>query len=144
LHNHKLSKKPFLYWTHIKNNTNKSYFQNTFLSLIGAFLSLNENACHSTPSKKLNNSPVNPERKLKRGDHVSKKPEKISVPPRCGYCGEILGVVWENEYWTYSLNKNTGFSDGDLVDIEIRCPNCDRVLKDVFPEGVCNYSSGDD
>ena len=65
---------------------------------------------------------------------------KIAELPKCHECGEIAKVVYENEYWTYSFNEKTGKYTGELVDVEVRCPNCNAKLKKEFPEGVCNLS----
>jgi len=61
--------------------------------------------------------------------------------PRCHECGRILEDVYENEYWTYFFAEKTGKYERELVDIEIRCPNCGAKLRDEFPEGVCNFFS---
>lgn len=60
-------------------------------------------------------------------------------PIKCSNCKEFLGTVYENQYWTYSFEQETGTYKGDMVDIEIRCPNCNALLREEFPEGVCNY-----
>lgn len=59
--------------------------------------------------------------------------------PKCHGCGEIIEVVYENEYWTFAFDRNTGKYKGELVDIEIRCPNCKAKLRKEFPDGVCNF-----
>jgi hypothetical protein len=60
--------------------------------------------------------------------------------PKCHMCGESAEVVYENEYWTYTFDEKTGKYTAELVDIEIRCPNCNASLREQFPQGVCNYS----
>jgi len=60
-------------------------------------------------------------------------------PPECRGCGKPLFAVYENEYWTYIFDEKTGTYNGDLADIEIRCPDCHMKLWDQFPEGTCNY-----
>jgi len=68
---------------------------------------------------------------------VSQKVE----PPRCRGCGKVLWAVYENECWTYVFDEKTGTYKGDLVDIDILCPDCHMDLRDQFPEGACNYQS---
>jgi uncharacterized protein with PIN domain len=60
--------------------------------------------------------------------------------PRCLLCGKSLETVYENEYWTYTFDQKTGTYKGDLVDAEIRCPQCNASVRDRFPKGACNYS----
>jgi hypothetical protein len=62
-------------------------------------------------------------------------------PPICPVCGKPLEAVYENEYWTYSFDEKTGTYKGDIVDIEIRCPDCHASARDQFPEGACNYKT---
>lgn len=59
--------------------------------------------------------------------------------PTCPVCEKALDAICENEYWTYSFDEKTGTYEKDLVDIEIRCPNCNFSVRSRFPEGVCNY-----
>jgi len=61
--------------------------------------------------------------------------------PRCPQCGKPLEVVYENECWTYAFDDGTGAYRGEIVDIEIRCPDCNASLRDEFPEGACNYQT---
>jgi hypothetical protein len=70
---------------------------------------------------------------------IEMTPHELEVPV-CPICGKSLGVVYKNEYWTYALDEGTGTYKGNLVDIEIRCPNCSASVRDKFPEGACNYS----
>jgi hypothetical protein len=65
---------------------------------------------------------------------------KTARLPKCRECGRALEDVYENEYWTFSFNEKTGKYEGDLVDLEMRCPFCNRHLKEEFPKGVCNFS----
>ncbi len=60
--------------------------------------------------------------------------------PKCRECGGTLEIVYENQYWTFSFNDETGKYEGTLVDLEMRCPFCNRHLKEEFPEGVCSFS----
>lgn len=60
-------------------------------------------------------------------------------PPKCQICKNALWDVYENEYWTYFFDEKTGTYHGELVDIDILCPDCNTRLWDVFPEGACNY-----
>jgi hypothetical protein len=60
-------------------------------------------------------------------------------PPTCHVCGKLLEAVYENEYWTYSFDETTGTYKGDIVDIEIRCPDCNASVRDQFTKGACNY-----
>jgi len=62
-------------------------------------------------------------------------------PPKCPSCGKPLEAVCENEYWTYSFDEKNGTYIGDLVGIEIRCPDCNVSLRDEFLEGACNYQT---
>jgi len=69
-------------------------------------------------------------------------PSQKFKPPNCPGCGKPLFAVWENEYWTYSFDEKTGNYSGDLVDMEIRCPDCQiRITREPFPEGACNYQA---
>jgi len=61
--------------------------------------------------------------------------------PECRVCGKTLEVVYENECWTYTFDMRTGKYEGNLVDVEIRCPYCNAKLGRQFPEGVCNYEN---
>jgi len=54
-------------------------------------------------------------------------------------CGKPLEAVYENEYWTYSFDETTGTYKSNIIDIEIRCPDCNASVRDQFPEGACNY-----
>jgi hypothetical protein len=62
-------------------------------------------------------------------------------PPKCLGCGKLLLAVYENEYWTYEFDEKTGTYKGNLVDIEIRCPDCSMCLRGQFQEGACNYQT---
>jgi DNA-directed RNA polymerase subunit RPC12/RpoP len=64
-------------------------------------------------------------------------------PPRCPSCKTRLVEVFENEYNTYVFDPTSGAYKMHETkgDIDIRCPNCDIKLFDVFPEGVCNCVS---
>jgi DNA-directed RNA polymerase subunit N (RpoN/RPB10) len=62
-------------------------------------------------------------------------------PPKCLGCGKPLSVVYENEYWTYEFNEKMGTYEGNLADIEIRCPDCHATIGRQFPEGACNYQT---
>jgi len=64
-------------------------------------------------------------------------------PSRCPCCKTRLIEVFENEYNTYVFDPTSGTyrMHETKGDIDIRCPNCDIKLFDVFPEGVCNYVS---
>jgi len=63
------------------------------------------------------------------------------LPPKCASCEEPLFEVFENEYNTYVFDSASGtYKEHDWKgDMEIRCPNCNAKLWDIFPEGVCNY-----
>ena len=63
-------------------------------------------------------------------------------PPRCPYCGANLFRVKETTYETYTWNAEKGVYESD-GEAEIKCPDCDAKLNDVFPNGVCNYSARD-
>jgi phage FluMu protein Com len=65
------------------------------------------------------------------------------LPPKCASCEEPLFEVFENEYNTYVFDSASGtYKKHDWKgDMEIRCPNCNAKLWDIFPEGVCNYVS---
>jgi hypothetical protein len=71
---------------------------------------------------------------------MSNLPIETIFPPKCHECGETLEVVYENEYWTYYLDEKTGKYTRNLVDLEIRYPNCNAKLRDEFPDGICKYS----
>jgi DNA-directed RNA polymerase subunit RPC12/RpoP len=71
---------------------------------------------------------------------MKKSNSKIGRLPKCHECGRILEDVYENQYWTFWFNEKTGKYEGDLVDLEIRCPVCNAHLRAEFPEGVCNFS----
>jgi DNA-directed RNA polymerase subunit RPC12/RpoP len=75
-----------------------------------------------------------------RAKTMAKKHSRVSSLPRCHRCGKPAEAVYQNEYWTYSYNEDTGKYDSSLVDMEIRCPFCNAKLWDEFPDGVCNYS----
>lgn len=60
---------------------------------------------------------------------------------KCGHCGKPAEVVYENEYWTYWFDEKQGKYEGELVDVEIRCPYCGVKLSKEFPEGVCNFAT---
>ena len=64
-------------------------------------------------------------------------------PPKCPNCGCLLKVVWETEYNTYVFNPKTGGYEDDeyRAEIEIRCPNCESRVEDIFEEGACNYQA---
>jgi len=64
-------------------------------------------------------------------------------PPKCPNCEEPLESVYENVYETWCFDPKTGtYSENPHVcDMEIRCPNCNAKLWDVFPEGACNYQA---
>ena len=64
-------------------------------------------------------------------------------PPKCPFCEEAILEVFENEYNTYIFDSTSGtYKEHEWKgDMEIRCPNCNAKLWDVFPEGVCNYVS---
>lgn len=70
-----------------------------------------------------------------------KKQGEFALLPKCHEYDEIAEVVYENEYWTYTFDGKTEKYKGELVDIEIRCPNCKAKLKKEFPEGICNFST---
>ncbi|MEO0114030.1 MAG: hypothetical protein ABIK93_00965 [candidate division WOR-3 bacterium] len=65
--------------------------------------------------------------------------KKRFKPPKCSGCKTSLFTVYENECWTYFFDKTSGTYKGELVDIDILCPDCHAKLWDVFPEGTCNY-----
>jgi DNA-directed RNA polymerase subunit RPC12/RpoP len=64
-------------------------------------------------------------------------------PPRCPNCGALLEYVYENVYETWYFDEESGTykENPTACDMEIRCPNCNITLYDVFPEGVCNYKA---
>lgn len=62
-------------------------------------------------------------------------------PPKCPGCRRPLLDVYENEYWTYWFDEETGTYKGGLVDLDMLCPDCHMPLRDQFPEGVCNFQS---
>jgi len=68
------------------------------------------------------------------------------IPPKCPSCEDPLFEVLENEYKTYVFDPASGtYKDHEWKgDIEIRCPNCNATLWDVFPDGACNYVSEDE
>jgi phage FluMu protein Com len=65
----------------------------------------------------------------------------MKLPPKCPCCEELLFEVFENEYNTYVFDSASGaYKKHDVKgDMEIRCPNCNTKLWDIFPEGVCDY-----
>jgi len=67
-------------------------------------------------------------------------PQKFE-PPKCRGCGKPLEAVYENECWTYIFDEETGTYKGDLVDIDILCPDCHMCLRNQLPEGACNYQA---
>lgn len=71
---------------------------------------------------------------------MAKKQGTVTLLPKCHRCGKPLEQVYENEYWTYSYNEEKGKYEPELVDMEIRCPDCNAKLWEEFPDGVCNYS----
>jgi len=62
-------------------------------------------------------------------------------PLICHGCGKPLFAVYENECWTYIFDEKTGTYKGDLVDIDILCPDCHMCLREHFSEGACNFQS---
>jgi hypothetical protein len=63
-------------------------------------------------------------------------------PPKCPGCKKPLFAVYENEYWTYDFNEDTGTYKAYLADMEIRCPDCHyHITREPFPEGACNYQA---
>jgi len=50
-------------------------------------------------------------------------------------------VVWETEYESYLFNPKLGeYELSENAELEAKCPNCHVNLRDVFPDGVCNFS----
>jgi len=64
-------------------------------------------------------------------------------PPKCPYCKKTLDEVFENDYRTYVFDAVSGtYRDHDWKgELEMFCPNCSAKLYDIFPDGVCNYTS---
>lgn len=65
--------------------------------------------------------------------------------PKCPnqQCKQPLKKVYETAYETYEFNPQTGqYEEGGYGDSEIRCPNCETRIEDVFPDGPCNYRAG--
>jgi len=61
-------------------------------------------------------------------------------PPRCPFCEKPLEVVWETDYESYVFNPKLGtYELSENGELEVSCPNCNANLRDVFPDGVCNY-----
>ncbi len=75
---------------------------------------------------------------IKAGEDSKMKRQKFN-PPKCSACEKPLWVVYEHEYWSYGFDERTGTYKGNLDVVEIRCPDCNAKLYDVFPEGACNY-----
>lgn len=71
------------------------------------------------------------------------KPTIKYQPPICPSCGYKLKKVWENDYQTYIFNPKTGtyICEEFAGDIEIKCPECEADLTDIFEEGACNYQA---
>jgi len=67
--------------------------------------------------------------------------EKLYEPPKCPSCGVPLERVWENVYETYVFDPKTGRYTGEPVDMDIKCPDCQTDLRDVLPDGACNYDA---
>jgi len=61
-------------------------------------------------------------------------------PPKCPECKKPLTIVYENVYETYEFNKKYGsYNEIGFGSMEIRCPNCNTDLSDIFEQGVCNF-----
>jgi transcription initiation factor IIE alpha subunit len=74
-------------------------------------------------------------------DHQSRVAKAGRKLPSCPRCGKTLELVYENEYWTYTFDEETGTYFDEIVDIEIHCPDCNASLRQEFPEGVCNFDA---
>lgn len=61
-------------------------------------------------------------------------------PPKCPACGANLFRVAEDTHETYKFNPNTGSYEAD-GESEIKCLECRADLYEVFPDGVCNYTT---
>lgn len=62
-------------------------------------------------------------------------------PPKCPYCKKQLQKVLEDTYETYVFDITSGTYKVDDGVSEPHCPHCHAKLYDVFPDGICNYSS---
>ena len=61
--------------------------------------------------------------------------------PKCWSCKEPLTFVNENIYERYEFDIKTGTYKTNIManDVEMLCCNCGVDIKDIFPEGVCNF-----
>ena len=61
--------------------------------------------------------------------------------PRCPNCGANLFRVLETNYIVYKFDSTSGrYKEAD-GEAEMKCPECQADLYDIFPDGVCNYSA---
>jgi len=67
-------------------------------------------------------------------------------PPKCPFCEEPLERVGESLYEIYEFDSESGtYSVNErataLQSIYIYCEKCGSKLRDVFPDGACNYQA---
>jgi len=62
-------------------------------------------------------------------------------PPRCPNCGSNLFRVNVDTYECYTYVSEKGTYKETTPDVDISCPDCSADLSDLFPNGVCNYST---
>jgi len=62
-------------------------------------------------------------------------------PPRCPNCGSNLFFVDVDTYRSYIYDPKKGTYGDETEKTEIMCPDCSADLSDLFPKGVCNYST---
>jgi uncharacterized protein with PIN domain len=62
--------------------------------------------------------------------------------PQCPYCKKELLRVFETNRLIYEFDQTKGRYMETHGEAEMRCPECNADLYNVFPDGVCNYSAG--
>jgi hypothetical protein len=60
--------------------------------------------------------------------------------PRCPCCGADLLRVLETNHLIYEFDQAKGKYGEIHGEAEMKCPECQVDLYDVFPDGVCNFS----
>lgn len=69
-------------------------------------------------------------------------PEQTFEPPNCPECAAPLVTVYETVYEDHKFNPKTGtYSTDDWgSEMTIKCPKCGMKIRDLFEDGVCNFS----